>query len=91
LFPVLAFHTPRIPLDPEDISSPCLTETQFCIEICSLIDVFSSTFSCVLLLSLFANDARRQLHDIFYTIWCDNIQTARQLRNAVFAKFFDES
>jgi len=35
---------------------------------------------------LFANDARRQLHNISY-----NIQTARQLRNAVFAKFFDKS
>jgi len=39
---------------------------------------------------LFANDARRQLHNIF--IQCgDNIQTARQLLNAVFAKFFDKA
>ena len=39
---------------------------------------------------LFANDARRQLHNIFIQFG-DNIQTARQLRNAVFAKFFDKS
>jgi len=40
---------------------------------------------------LFANDARRQLHNIFYIKVGDNIQTAHQLRNAVFAKFFDKS
>ena len=39
---------------------------------------------------LFANDARRQLHTIFIQFG-DNIQTARQLRNAVFAEFFDKS
>jgi len=39
---------------------------------------------------LFANDARRQL-DTFFIQFGDNIQTARQLRNAVFAKFFDKS
>ena len=39
---------------------------------------------------LFANDARRQLHYIFIQFG-DNIQTARQLRSAVFAKFFDKS
>jgi len=39
---------------------------------------------------LFANDARRQLHYIFIQ-FCDNIQTARQLRNADFAKFFNKS
>jgi len=39
---------------------------------------------------LFANDARRQLHNIFIQFG-DNIQTARQLRNVVFAKFFDKS
>jgi len=39
---------------------------------------------------LFANDARRQLHNIFIQFG-DNIQTARQLRNAVFSKFFDKS
>ena len=42
---------------------------------------------------LFANDARR--HAVIYIIFLiqfgDNIQTARQLRNAVFAKFFDKS
>ena len=39
---------------------------------------------------LFANDARRDI--IFFKIqFDDNIQTARQLRNAVFAKFFDKS
>jgi len=37
---------------------------------------------------LFANDARRQLHSIFIQFG-DNIKTARQLRSAVFAKFFD--
>jgi len=37
---------------------------------------------------LFANDARRQLHNIFIQFG-DNIKTTRQLRNAVFAKFFD--
>jgi len=37
---------------------------------------------------LFANDARRQLHNIFIQFG-DNIKTARQLRNAVFSKFFD--
>jgi len=39
---------------------------------------------------LFANDARRQLHNVFMQFG-DNIQTARQLRNAVFAKIFDKS
>ena len=39
---------------------------------------------------LFANDARRQLHNIFIQ-FDDNIQTARQLRNTVFAEFFDKS
>jgi len=39
---------------------------------------------------LFSNDARRQLHYILIQFG-DNIQTARQLRNAVFAKFFDKS
>jgi len=39
---------------------------------------------------LFANDARRQLDNIFIQFG-DNIQTARQLRNAVFANFFDKS
>jgi len=34
---------------------------------------------------LFTNDARRQLHNIFIQFG-DNIQAARQLRNAVFAK-----
>jgi len=40
---------------------------------------------------LFANDARRQLglHNIFFIQFGDNIKTARQLRNAVLAKFFD--
>jgi len=38
----------------------------------------------------FAIDARRQLHNIFIQFG-DNIQTARQLGNAVFAKFFDKS
>ena len=38
----------------------------------------------------FAGDARRQLHNIFVQ-FDDNIQTARQLCNAVFAKFFDET
>ena len=42
------------------------------------------------LCTMFANDARRQLHNIFIKFG-DNIQTARQLRNAVFAKFFDKS
>jgi len=40
---------------------------------------------------LFANDERRQLHSIFLIQFGDNIQTARQLRNAVFAEFFDKS
>jgi len=38
-----------------------------------------------------ANDARRQLHNIFTQFGDDDIQTARQLRNAVFAKLFDKS
>jgi len=42
------------------------------------------------LCTMFSNDARRQLHNIFIQFG-DNIQTARQLRNAVFAKFFDKS
>ena len=37
---------------------------------------------------LFANDAGRQLHNIFIQFG-DNIKTARQLRNVVFAKFCD--
>ena len=40
---------------------------------------------------LFASDARRQLHNIFFIQFDDNIQTARQLHNAVFAKFFYKS
>jgi len=39
---------------------------------------------------LFANDARPQLHNIFIQFG-DNIQSAHQLRNAVFATFFDNS
>jgi len=39
---------------------------------------------------LFANDVRQQLHNIFIQFG-DNIQNARQLCNAVFAKFFDKS
>ena len=39
---------------------------------------------------LFANDARRQLHNIFIQFG-DNIKTVRQLRNAVLSKFFDLS
>ena len=39
---------------------------------------------------LFANDARRQLHNIFIQFG-DNIKTVRQLRNAVLSKFFDFS
>jgi len=39
---------------------------------------------------LFANDARKQLHNIFIQFG-DNIQTARQLHDAVFAKFRDKS
>ena len=39
---------------------------------------------------LFANDARRQLHNIFIQFG-DNIETAQQLRSAVLAKFFDKS
>jgi len=35
---------------------------------------------------LVANDARRQLHNIFIQFGDDDIQTARQLRKAVFAK-----
>jgi len=39
---------------------------------------------------LSANDAHQQLHNIFIQFG-DNIQTARQLRNTVIAKFFDKS
>ena len=39
---------------------------------------------------LFVNDARRQLRNIF-TQFGENIQTARQLHNPVFAKFFENS
>ena len=44
------------------------------------------------LCTMLTNDARRQLglHNIFIQFG-DNIQTARQLRSAVFAKFFDKS
>jgi len=35
--------------------------------------------------------AGMQLYIIFLIQFGDNIQTARQLRNAVFAKFFDKS
>jgi len=40
------------------------------------------------LCTLFANDARRQLHDIFKQ-YGTNIKTACQLRNAIYIKFFD--
>jgi len=39
---------------------------------------------------LLANDACRQLHSVFMQFG-DNVRTARQLRSAVFAKFFDGS
>jgi len=39
---------------------------------------------------LFVNDACRQLHQIFFIQFGDNIQTSRQLRNAVFVRFFDK-
>ena len=38
--------------------------------------------------TLFTNDARRQLQDIFKQSGT-NIKTARQLRNAIYVKFFD--
>ena len=38
--------------------------------------------------TLFANDARRQLHNIF-TKYGTNIKTACQLRNAIYINFFD--
>jgi len=40
------------------------------------------------LCTLFANDARRQLHNILKQNGT-NIKTARQLRNAIYVKFFD--
>ena len=41
---------------------------------------------------LFANDARRQLHNIFIQFGDNiNIKTVRELRNAVLSKFFDLS
>jgi len=48
LFPVLAFRTPGIPLDPQRTSvllAPPPNEMQLCTEICSLIDVCSSILS----------------------------------------------
>ena len=49
------------------------------------------TVSANSLCMLFANDARRQLDNIFFIQFGGNIQTARQPRNSVFAKFFDKS
>ena len=40
------------------------------------------------LCTLFANDAHRQLHNIFKQSGT-NIKTVRQLRNAIYVKFFD--
>jgi len=40
------------------------------------------------LCTLFANDARRQLHNIFKQ-YETNIKTACQLLNAIYIKFFD--
>jgi len=63
-------------------------ESQILIRTASFLQKF--TVSENSLCMLFANDARRDI--IFFKIqFDDNIQTARQLRNAVFAKFFDKS
>ena len=49
----------------------------------SRIDLYSASENSLRM--LVANDALRQLRNIFVIQFGDNIQTARQLRNAVFA------
>jgi len=63
-------------------------KSQILIRTASFLNKFRPTASENSLCMLFANDARRQLHNIFIQFG-DNIKTARQLRNAVFSKFFD--
>jgi len=60
----------------------------------SQIIIRTASFFCRLIVlenslcTLFANDARRQLHNIFKQ-YGTNIKTACQLRNAIYIKFFD--
>ena len=61
-------------------------KSQILIRTASFLNKFTASENSLCM--LFANDARRQLHNIFI-LFGDNIKTARQLRNAVFSKFFD--
>ena len=63
-------------------------KSQILIRTASFLQKFTASENS--LCTMFANDALRQLHNIFIQFG-DNIQTARQQRNAVFAKFFDKS
>ena len=61
-------------------------KSQILIRTASFLQKFTASVNSLCM--LFANDARRQLHNIFMQFG-DNIKTARQLRNAVFSEFFD--
>ena len=62
-------------------------KSQILIRTASFLQKFTASENSLCM--LFANDARRQLDNIFIQFG-DNIQTARQLRSAVFANFFDK-
>ena len=61
-------------------------KSQILIRTASFLQKFTASEN--ILCMRFANDAGRQLHNIFIQFG-DNIETARQLRNVVFAKFCD--
>ena len=62
--------------------------SQILIRTASFLNKFTASENSLCM--LFANNARRQLHNIFIKFG-DNIKTVRQLRNAVLSKFFDLS
>ena len=65
-------------------------KSQILIRTASFLNKFTASENSLCRPMLFANDARRQLHNIFIQFG-DNIKTVRQLRNAVLSKFFDLS
>jgi len=65
------------------------TKSQILTRTASFLQKFAASENSLCM--LLANDARRQLDNIFFIQFGDNIQTARQLCSAVFAKFFDKS
>ena len=80
------FQTKLGTFAPQHLPFPYIS--QILIRTASFLQKFTVSENSICMLS--ANDAHQQLHNIFIQFG-DNIQTARQLRNTVIAKFFDKS